>query len=190
MIHILRALPVALAIVRWDVFGKDGPLAALLTWVWMTNVVRWLYLPHIGDDPVRWIIIDLLWVSWYVAHVVALHRGLVVKVLAVLTAVVVSASSWNYVVAERWMQADSLRDILLMTLGCVWATAGLLAWLRQENGMGRLLGASSAILSVIQTLNIYPANLGVCCPYLYMGVASVGLTWGFLPDQSKQTNKG
>lgn len=72
MTHLLAALPAILAAARWRLQGRGGALAALLAWVWATDAARWLLLPHIGSEPVLWALVDMLWVSWYVAHVLVL----------------------------------------------------------------------------------------------------------------------
>ena len=181
MYWFLKYAPSVMALIRWDVTGKDGPLAALLTWVALTNWMRWEMLPHLGDDPMRWAIVDMFWVSWYMAHRLVLDRSHATKILAIFTLALTVYSSVYYLNFDRWMEEAAIRDIWLQVAGVLWAASGLITWLRVPEGPGRLLGATSAGLSVVQVIHSRPDFLVKNCPLIFCVVATVILSSEMLP---------
>lgn len=185
---LLLGIPAVLAFLRWDILNKDGPLFILLTWIWLSDTLRWTLLPHTGASLVVWMALDALQVSWYQAHVLAIHRGRWTLLVACLTTIVTLASAGYYVGVERWMGVFSLRFVWLELAGLGWSGVGILWWLRQDPGPGQVLGATSSGLSVAQVLHLRPQTFWALCPRLFHAITFITLVGGFVPYLKTQTN--
>lgn len=180
MTALFRALPAALALVRWRILGRDGALAALLVWVALTDAARYLLIPHLGDSPAPWALVDCLWASWYCAHVLVLTCRPAAVQLAGATMATTAVMAVHYL-TERWMKQAALREIWLGLAGGSWSLAGIIAWNRQPVGLGQALGLLSAVLSLVQVVNIFPSSLVWITPAIGYSVASIALAAGFIP---------
>lgn len=165
--------------------GTSAGLAALLSWVWAANEVRWLLFPPVS--MAQWIALDALMVSWYVAHVLAVDRGPVALHVAGVTALGTVGHAVAYAGHLRPLGLAQGRLTWLAGSGLIWSAWGFLAWSSGATGVDRAIGMLSAGLSVIQVLNLDSLLGYKVGPLAGYSVATILLIFDFAPHLTRSS---
>jgi len=143
---------VVAAVSRAVFMGRDWPIAHLALWVYGTDTLRFLLLRQFPAHPWLLVPLDVLWLSWYVAHHWAASRygGRPAPVSWAVTLLLAAVMGGHYLAVERWMGPLSMRDIWLQVVGVFWSVLAFLGFWRAKPGIGMAAGCTSSALSAMQ----------------------------------------
>ncbi len=181
MAHLWTLTPAVLAAVRVLCTGRDVSLLALLAYVAVAGVIRWALVPLVFAPETA--LSDTLLMGCYMAHVLAIRRGVAVwAAIATLAATAAVGASQNV----------DMRCYGFQFLGGSWAVWGALEWYtsRGVTHTARALGMVSGVFSVVQVTHIRIVSVWGITTKLFAIIAIIALGHGVVCALKRRMSHG